>query len=101
MLFRLLRLPKWCQRCLVVVRVIGRNISASRGNRGTVDGPLGARDIAVHRVREISRKTPIKTWIQPIFSYTHRETDFIEKYFVRVDMTEEFPSLGNQTIALL
>lgn len=28
-----------------------------------------------------------------IFSYTHRRTDVIEKYFVRVDVTEEFPFL--------
>jgi hypothetical protein len=28
-----------------------------------------------------------------IFSYTHRHTDVTEKYFVRVDVTEEFPFL--------
>ncbi len=28
-----------------------------------------------------------------IFSYTQRETDFTEKFFVRVDVTEEFPFL--------
>lgn len=28
-----------------------------------------------------------------IFSYTHRNTDFTEKFFVRVDATEEFPFL--------
>ncbi len=28
-----------------------------------------------------------------IFSYTHRPTDFQEKYFVRVDVSEEFPFL--------
>lgn len=28
-----------------------------------------------------------------IFSYTHRTTDVTEKYFVRVDITEEFPFL--------
>lgn len=28
-----------------------------------------------------------------IFSYTHRQTDVTEKYFVRVDVTEEFPFL--------
>jgi hypothetical protein len=28
-----------------------------------------------------------------IFSYTNRQTDVIEKYFVRVDVTEEFPFL--------
>ena len=29
----------------------------------------------------------------PIFSYTHRTTDVTEQYFVRVDVTEEFPFL--------
>jgi hypothetical protein len=28
-----------------------------------------------------------------IFSYTNRETDVTEKYFVRVDVSEEFPFL--------
>ena len=28
-----------------------------------------------------------------IFSYTHRNTDYTEKYFVRCDVTEEFPFL--------
>ena len=28
-----------------------------------------------------------------IFAYTHRKTDVVEKYFVRVDVTEEFPFL--------
>jgi hypothetical protein len=28
-----------------------------------------------------------------VFSYTHRATDFTEKFFVRVDVTEEFPFL--------
>jgi len=27
------------------------------------------------------------------FSYTNRNTDFTEKFFVRADMTEEFPFL--------
>jgi hypothetical protein len=31
--------------------------------------------------------------VEVILSYTHRETDFIEKYFVRVDVTGEFPFL--------
>jgi hypothetical protein len=28
-----------------------------------------------------------------IFSFTHRQTDVTEKFFVRVDVTEEFPFL--------
>jgi hypothetical protein len=31
--------------------------------------------------------------VEVIFSYTNRNTDFTEKFFVRVDMTEEFPFL--------
>lgn len=31
--------------------------------------------------------------VDVIFSYTNRNTDFTEKFFVRVDMTEEFPFL--------
>ncbi len=31
--------------------------------------------------------------VDVIFSYTNRNTDFTEKYFVRCDMTEEFPFL--------
>jgi PatG Domain len=31
--------------------------------------------------------------VEAIFSYTNRNTDVVEKYFVRVDVTEEFPFL--------
>jgi len=31
--------------------------------------------------------------VDVVFSYTHRETDVTEKFFVRVDVTEEFPFL--------
>ncbi len=31
--------------------------------------------------------------VDVIFAYTNRNTDFIEKFFVRVDVTEEFPFL--------
>lgn len=31
--------------------------------------------------------------VEVIFAYTNRNTDFTEKFFVRVDMTEEFPFL--------
>ncbi len=40
-----------------------------------------------------SRLSGTRKIVAPIFSYTHRETDFIEKYFIRVDVTEEFPFL--------
>jgi PatG Domain len=35
----------------------------------------------------------VRRIVDVIFSYTHRQTDVIEKYFVRVDVTEEFPFL--------
>ncbi len=35
----------------------------------------------------------VRKIVDVIFSYTHRETDFTEKYFVQVDVTEEFPFL--------
>jgi hypothetical protein len=31
--------------------------------------------------------------VDVVFSYTNRQTDFVEKYFTRVDVTEEFPFL--------
>jgi hypothetical protein len=35
----------------------------------------------------------VRIVVDVIFSYTHRQTDVTEKYFVRVDVTEEFPFL--------
>jgi PatG C-terminal len=35
----------------------------------------------------------VRNIVEVIFSYTNRNTDFIEKFFVRVDGTEEFPFL--------
>jgi hypothetical protein len=40
-----------------------------------------------------SRLSGARMIVDVIFSYTHRQTDVIEKYFVRVDVTEEFPFL--------
>lgn len=40
-----------------------------------------------------SRLAGVRNVVDVIFSYTHRETDVTEKYFVRVDVTEEFPFL--------
>jgi hypothetical protein len=31
--------------------------------------------------------------VDVVFAYTHRNTDFTEKFYVRVDVTEEFPFL--------
>jgi hypothetical protein len=35
----------------------------------------------------------VRAILDVVFSYTHRQTDVTEKYFVRVDVTEEFPFL--------
>jgi hypothetical protein len=40
-----------------------------------------------------SRLGGVRKLADVIFSYTHRQTDVTEKYFVRVDVTEEFPFL--------
>jgi hypothetical protein len=41
----------------------------------------------------LSRLSGARKIVDVIFSYTHRQTDVTEKYFVRVDVTEEFPFL--------
>jgi hypothetical protein len=40
-----------------------------------------------------SRLSGVRKIVDAIFSYTNRNTDVIEKYFVRVDVTEAFPFL--------
>jgi hypothetical protein len=40
-----------------------------------------------------SRLSGVRKVVSAIFAYRHRETDVGEKYFVRVDVTEEFPFL--------
>jgi hypothetical protein len=40
-----------------------------------------------------SRLSSSRKIVDAVFSYTHRRTDVTEKYFVRVDVTEEFPFL--------
>jgi hypothetical protein len=40
-----------------------------------------------------SRLAGIRNIVDVVFSYTHRETDVTERFFVRVDVTEEFPFL--------
>jgi hypothetical protein len=40
-----------------------------------------------------SRLSGVRSIVDVIFSYTNRQTDVIEKSFVRVDVTEEFPFL--------
>jgi PatG C-terminal len=40
-----------------------------------------------------SRLSGVRKIVDVIFSYTNRQTDVTEKFFVRVDVTEEFPFL--------
>jgi hypothetical protein len=40
-----------------------------------------------------SRLSGVRRIVDVIFSYTHRQTDVTEKYFVRVDVSEAFPFL--------
>jgi hypothetical protein len=40
-----------------------------------------------------SRLSGVRTILDVILSYTHRQTDVTEKYFARVDVTEQFPFL--------
>jgi hypothetical protein len=40
-----------------------------------------------------SRLSGARKIVDVIFSHTNRDTDVTEKYFVRVDVTEEFPFL--------
>lgn len=40
-----------------------------------------------------SRLSGVRRIVDVIFSFTNRQTDVTEKYFVRVDVTEEFPFL--------
>jgi PatG Domain len=40
-----------------------------------------------------SNLSTVRSLVDVVFSYRHRETDVVEKEFVRVDVTEEFPFL--------
>jgi hypothetical protein len=42
---------------------------------------------------ETGELSSFKPLMDVIFSYTNRKTDVTEKFFVRVDVTEEFPFL--------
>ena len=42
---------------------------------------------------EPSRLSGVRKIVDVIFSFTHRQTGVVEKYFVRVDVTDEFPFL--------
>ena len=40
-----------------------------------------------------SRLSGVRKIVDTVFSYTNRQTDVTEKYFVRADVTEAFPFL--------
>lgn len=42
---------------------------------------------------QLSRLSRTRKIVDTIFMFSHRHTDFTEKFFVRVDVTEEFPFL--------
>ncbi len=53
-----------------------------------------AKDYSLSKVDvRVSRLSGIRKIIDVVFSYTSRKTDVTEKYFLRVDVTEEFPFL--------
>lgn len=52
------------------------------------------RNLSLSRVEvRSSRLSGTRRIVDVIFTYTNRQTDVDEKYFVRVDVTEEFPFL--------
>jgi PatG C-terminal len=40
-----------------------------------------------------SRLSGVRKLVDVVLSFTNRQTDVVEKFFVRVDVTEEFPFL--------
>lgn len=52
------------------------------------------RDFALKEVEtQLSRLSGTRQVVDVIFTFGHRQTDFTERFFVRVDVTEEFPFL--------
>ena len=52
------------------------------------------RDCSLTAVETIpSRLSGVRRIVDVVFSHTHRQTDVVEKHFVRVDVTEQFPFL--------
>jgi PatG Domain len=58
----------------------------------TADAHARNSELTAVEVR-LSRLSNLRRVVQVILSFTHRQTDVNEKYFVRVDVTEEFPFL--------
>jgi PatG C-terminal len=62
-------------------------IYATLAERQAQNASLTAVDV------RLSRLSGVRHIVDVIFSFTHRQTDVTDKYFVRVDVTEEFPFL--------
>ena len=60
--------------------------------RRTAEAHADNASLAAVEVRP-SRLAGVRTILDVILSFTHRQTDVTEKYFVRVDVTEQFPFL--------
>jgi PatG C-terminal len=58
----------------------------------TAEAHLGNASLTAVEVRP-SRLSGARMVVDVIFAYTHRQTDVTDRYFVRVDVTEEFPFL--------
>ena len=60
----------------------------------TVTAEAHARSSSLTGVKAVpSRLSGTRKIVDVVFTYTNRSTDVQEKYFVRVDVTEEFPFL--------
>jgi hypothetical protein len=62
-------------------------IYATAADRHAQNFSLGAVEVRPSRLSGVRRIVDV------IFAYTHRQNDVTDKYFVRVDVTEEFPFL--------
>ena len=58
--------------------------------------PVETRAISLSAIPQSMQKSPnsaVRKIADVIFAFTNRNTDVTEKFFVRVDVTEEFPFL--------
>jgi PatG C-terminal len=81
-----------------VVSNLGTNRAAKGGTCSAFrnelcPGQLGTKPQRSLVSEHISPLSGTRKIVDVIFSYTNRNTDFTEKFFVRVDVTEEFPFL--------
>jgi hypothetical protein len=71
---------------LVRLRELRERTAGSSAIRvALIDGPVDLGHAALHAGR-----------IRDVFTYTHRQTDVPDRYFVRMDVTEEFPFLASK-----